>query len=117
MKSDRSTSGRTAIGQPGALPSRPVKRSFSLSGHRTSISLEAAFWDALKDAAAAEGVSLAQLVGRIDLGRGAAGLSGAVRVWMLDYYRRGGATADPSGHPTESVSRRGKAARGAAEAE
>ena len=101
------TSDRTAPGRTAALPSRPVKRSFSLSGHRTSISLEAAFWDALRAAAAAEGVSLAQLVGRIDLGRGAAGLSGAVRVWVLDYYRRGGAIADPSGRPIESASRRG----------
>ncbi|MBA4174102.1 MAG: aryl-sulfate sulfotransferase, partial [Hyphomicrobium sp.] len=33
---------------------RPVKRSFSIKGHRTSISLEAPFWDALKDAATAE---------------------------------------------------------------
>ena len=68
--------------------SRPVKRSFTLSGHRTSISLEAAFWDALREAAAAEGVSLAVLVGRIDRGRGDAGLSGAVRVWVLDYFRK-----------------------------
>ena len=67
---------------------RPVKRSFTLSGHRTSISLEAAFWDALREAAAAEGVSLAVLVGRIDQRRGDAGLSGAVRVWVLDYYRQ-----------------------------
>ncbi len=117
MTSDRSTPGRTAVGQPGALPSRPVKRSFSLSGHRTSISLEAAFWDALKEAAAVEGLSLAQLVGRIDLGRGAAGLSSAVRVWVLDYYRRGGAIVDPPGRPIEFVSRRGLAAPGAAEAE
>ena len=69
-------------------PTRPVKRSFTLSGHRTSISLEAAFWDALRDAASAEGVSLAVLVGRIDRQRGDAGLSGAVRVWVLDYFRR-----------------------------
>ncbi len=69
-------------------PTRPVKRSFSLSGHRTSISLEAAFWEALREAAAEEGVSLALLVGRIDQTRGQAGLSGAVRVWVLDYYRR-----------------------------
>ncbi len=72
---------------------RPVKRSFTLSGHRTSISLEAAFWDALREAATAEGVSLAVLVGRIDRQRGDAGLSGAVRVWVLDYFRRRVATA------------------------
>ena len=67
---------------------RPVKRSFSLSGHRTSISLEAAFWKALREAAAADGVSMTTVVGQIDKARGNAGLSGAVRVWVLEYYRR-----------------------------
>lgn len=62
---------------------RPVKRSFSLDGHRTSISLEAAFWTALKDAAAEDRVPLATLVASIDKGRGSAGLSSAVRVWLL----------------------------------
>lgn len=69
--------------------SRPVKRSFSLRGHQTSISLEAQFWEALKDAAAKENVALAALVARIDEQRGGEGLSGAVRIWILDYYRRG----------------------------
>lgn len=67
---------------------RPVKHSFSIRGHRTSISLEAEFWTALKEAAAAQGTSLAALVAGIDAGRGGAGLSSAVRVWVLDYYRR-----------------------------
>ena len=72
---------------------RPVKRSFNIAGHRTSISLEAEFWAALREAAARESLSLTQLVARIDSGRGGAGLSSAVRVWLLDYYRaanRGG---------------------------
>ena len=68
--------------------SRPVKRSFSLKGHQTSISLEAPFWDALKEAADREGMTLAALVADIDQRRGDAGLSGAVRMWILDYYRR-----------------------------
>ena len=67
---------------------RPVKRSFSIKGHRTSISLEGPFWDALKEAAAAEGRSLAQLIASIDQERGGAGLSSAVRIWTLDYFRR-----------------------------
>ena len=67
--------------------SRPVKRSFSIAGHRTSISLEAPFWLALKDAATREHVPLAQLVARIDEGRDGASLSSAVRVWLLHYYR------------------------------
>ncbi len=67
---------------------RPVKRSFALQGHRTSISLEQPFWEALKEAAALEGLSLAALVARIDENRNGCGLSGAVRIWILDYVRR-----------------------------
>ncbi|MGL4396129.1 MAG: ribbon-helix-helix domain-containing protein [Hyphomicrobium sp.] len=70
---------------------RPVKRSFSIRGHRTSISLESEFWQALKTAAAADGVSLAALIARIDASRADAGLSSAVRVWLL---RRLQAAAD-----------------------
>lgn len=75
-------------GAAAARPTRPVKRSFTLSGHRTSISLEAAFWEALREIAASDGVALSTLVAHIDAGRGDAGLSGAVRVWVLDHYRR-----------------------------
>ncbi|MGQ0457070.1 MAG: ribbon-helix-helix domain-containing protein [Hyphomicrobium sp.] len=63
--------------------SRPQKRSFSIHGHRTSISLEAAFWSALKQASAEEGVTLAALISKIDKEREGAGLSSAVRVWLL----------------------------------
>ncbi len=66
---------------------RPVKRSFSIRGHRTSISLEEPFWEALKEAAARERMSLAGLIARIDERRGGAGLSSAVRVWILDDVR------------------------------
>ena len=70
-----------------AEATRPVKRSFTIRGHRTSISLEAAFWDALVEIAAGRGHSLARLVADIDETRGAAGLSGAVRIFVLDHYR------------------------------
>jgi len=66
---------------------RPVKRSFTIKGHRTSISLEAPFWEALQQAATAERLTLSALVAAIDAGRGEAGLSSAVRVWVLDYFR------------------------------
>jgi len=69
--------------------SRPVKRSFTIAGHRTSISLEAAFWEALRAAAASEHVPVARLIARIDSTRGAGGLSSAVRVWVLQHYRDG----------------------------
>jgi len=75
---------------------RPVKRSFSIKGHRTSISIEAPFWDALRQAAAQEGMALAALVAQIDANRGEAGLSSAVRVWVLDYFREGTKSAPAS---------------------
>lgn len=66
---------------------RPVKHSFSIGGHRTSISMEEPFWEALRNIAAGENTSLAGLIAAIDKSRGSAGLSSAVRVWLLDYYR------------------------------
>jgi len=70
--------------------SRPVKRSFTIGGHRTSISLEAPFWDALKAAAAREKIAVSKLIARIDAGRKGCGLSSAVRVWLLANSREGG---------------------------
>lgn len=66
---------------------RPIKRSFSIGGHRTSISLEPDFWSALKDVAARERTPLAKLVATIDQNRGETGLSSAVRIWLLRYFR------------------------------
>jgi predicted DNA-binding ribbon-helix-helix protein len=73
--------------QPETRTMRPVKRSFTIAGHRTSISLEAAFWDALKEAAAEEKEPISKLVARIDQSRGGGGLSSAVRVWVLARLR------------------------------
>lgn len=67
---------------------RPVKRSFTIGGHRTSISLEAPFWDALKDIAATRRLPVARLVQDIDSTRPTdSGLSSAVRVFVLEHYR------------------------------
>ncbi len=60
-----------------------LKRSLTIAGHRTSLSLEAEFWDALNAAAKAEAKSPATLVGEIDATRGTRNLSSAVRVWLL----------------------------------
>jgi predicted DNA-binding ribbon-helix-helix protein len=62
---------------------RELKRSLSIAGHRTSLSLEREFWDALQDAAARRGVAVAKLVTEIDTTRGDRNLSSAVRVWLL----------------------------------
>lgn len=68
---------------------RPIKRSFTIGGHRTSISLETAFWEALQTAASRERTPVSQLIVRIDQERRGCGLSSAVRVWLLAYYRNG----------------------------
>ncbi|MGL4495648.1 MAG: ribbon-helix-helix domain-containing protein [Beijerinckiaceae bacterium] len=64
-------------------PARVVKRSLTIAGHATSISLEEPFWIALKAIAVREGVSLAALVQRIDQTRKGTNLSSALRVFVL----------------------------------
>ena len=60
-----------------------VKRSFSLSGHRTSVALEPEFWAALEALAVRRGTSLATLIEAIDSGRQTPNLSSALRVAVL----------------------------------
>lgn len=59
------------------------KRSVTIAGHRTSISLEDAFWSALQRIARKRGLTLAALVSEIDGARGG-NLSSALRVYVLD---------------------------------
>ncbi len=59
------------------------KRSVEIAGHRTSLSLEEAFWWALKRIAAQDGVSINRLIARIDRER-AGNLSSAVRVYVIE---------------------------------
>jgi predicted DNA-binding ribbon-helix-helix protein len=63
------------------------KRSFSLSGHRTSVALEAEFWAVLEQAA--QGSSLAALIGQIDAQRGERPLASALRLHALALVRSG----------------------------
>ena len=62
--------------------SRPVKRSLTLKGHRTSVSLEDPFWDQLKKVSAERNVSIAQVVAEVDKAR-QTNLSSALRVFVL----------------------------------
>ena len=64
-----------------------VKRSVVVAGHRTSISLEDAFWKSLKEIAKERGTTLSRLVETIDGNRGEANLSSAIRLFVLDHYR------------------------------
>ncbi|MEQ8966433.1 MAG: ribbon-helix-helix domain-containing protein [Azospirillaceae bacterium] len=72
---------------------RPVKRSLSIAGHRTSVALEPAFWRALEAMARDRGLSLPALIARIDAERPGirASLASALRLAALDDTRRGGA--------------------------
>ena len=70
----------------------PVKRSVTIAGHQTAISLEPLFWDALRKTAAQENVPVNALIARIDLARmGAAAppnLTSAIRCWLFDRVMR-----------------------------
>jgi predicted DNA-binding ribbon-helix-helix protein len=66
----------------------PVKRSMTIAGHQTSISLEPLFWDALKASAEALGLPVNALVAQIDVERLDAGtpcgLASAIRLWLME---------------------------------
>lgn len=70
------------------MSARPVKHSLTLRGHRTSVSLEAAFWEAFRAIAAERGQSLNELAAEIDAARAPdTGLASAIRVFVLSRYR------------------------------
>jgi predicted DNA-binding ribbon-helix-helix protein len=76
-------------GDDETSPGKVIKHSLSIAGHRTSISLEAAFWSALRECADTREISLAALVGEIDAGRDEANLSSAIRVYLLRAAQQG----------------------------
>jgi predicted DNA-binding ribbon-helix-helix protein len=69
---------RTAENKDTAI----LKRSVLIAGHRTSLSLESAFWDELKEIAKRDGLSINQLVAKIDAGR-TGNLSSSLRLYVL----------------------------------
>ena len=81
------------LGAPRARddPPGPRKRSVRIAGHATSVSVEAAFWDALGDIARGRGVSVNGLITEIDSVRSGS-LSSAIRLYVLRAYRDGKVT-------------------------
>jgi predicted DNA-binding ribbon-helix-helix protein len=81
------------------MNSRVVKRSIMIAGHRTSVSIEEAFWQALKDIALSRKTTLCELVASIDTGREHGNLSSAIRLFVLDHFQarigQGGSSAAP----------------------
>ena len=68
------------------MPQDLRKRSVLVAGHKTSVSLEGAFWNALGDIATARGISINRLITEIDAGR-TGNLSSAIRVYVLERLR------------------------------
>ena len=70
------------------MSGRPIKHSLTLQGHRTSVTLEAEFWQAFRTIAEEKGIALNALAAEVDAGRAAeTGLASAIRVYVLRHYR------------------------------
>jgi predicted DNA-binding ribbon-helix-helix protein len=76
------------VSLPPRIKSPVAKRSVFIGPRKSSITMETSFWEALKEIAASESLTLGQLVTRIDSARQHANLSSAVRLYVLDHYRR-----------------------------
>ena len=70
------------------MKSQVAKRSVVLSGHKTSVSLEDAFWNGLKEIAGRRDITLSDLVAAIDSQRHHGNLSSAIRLFVLEFYRQ-----------------------------
>ena len=69
------------------MKSPVVKRSIVVAGHKTSVSLEEAFWSSMKEISSSRGMTLSDIVSEIDKGRKQGNLSSAIRLYVLDYFR------------------------------
>ena len=69
------------------MRSQVAKRSIVIAGHKTSVSIEAEFWNSLKEIARERGTTLGALVAAIDGNREHANLSSAIRLFVLGVYR------------------------------
>ena len=89
------------------MKSPVVKRSIIIAGHKTSVSLEDAFWKALKEIAGGRHITLSELVAVIDSERQHGNLSSAIRLFVLDFYRnRLSEEAKPRDEAREAIANR-----------
>src|ERR1700724_3389217 len=80
--------GSAAHRRRGRVMKSPVvKRSIVVAGHKTSVSLEEAFWNGMKEISGLRDMTLSELVGEIDSNRQQGNLSSAIRLFVLDYFR------------------------------
>jgi predicted DNA-binding ribbon-helix-helix protein len=85
------------------MKSSVVKRSIVLEGHKTSVSLEDAFWTELKEIAHVQRVTLSKLVGAIDATRQQSNLSSAIRLFALEHFQNENTHASPSLTPAADL--------------
>jgi predicted DNA-binding ribbon-helix-helix protein len=78
---------RTALQQEMTMQTVIVKRSIVIAGHKTSVSLEDAFWNSLKDIGRSSDQTLSEIVGDIDARRLNGNLSSAIRLFVLGHFR------------------------------
>src|SRR5665213_2014772 len=88
------------------MKSPVVKRSIVVAGHKTSVSLEEAFWNGMKEISGLRDMTLSELVGEIDSKRQQGNLSSAIRLFVLDYFRTRTVPAAPDPNPQGASSRR-----------
>jgi predicted DNA-binding ribbon-helix-helix protein len=69
------------------MKSPVVKRSIVVAGHKTSVSLEEAFWSGMKEISGLRSMTLSELVGEIDTNRQQGNLSSAIRLFVLDHFK------------------------------
>ena len=69
------------------MKSPVVKRSIVVAGHKTSVSLEEAFWNGMKEISGLRNMTLSELVGEIDNNRQQGNLSSAIRLFVLDHFK------------------------------
>jgi predicted DNA-binding ribbon-helix-helix protein len=86
------------------MKSSIVKRSIVIDGHKTSVSLEDAFWTVLKDIAHAECATVSKIVADIDKKRKLGNLSSALRLFVLDRTRTGGPPIPQAGEGSQKSS-------------
>lgn len=86
------------------MKSPVVKRSIVVAGHKTSVSLEEAFWNGMKEISGLRNMTLSELVGEIDSNRQQGNLSSAIRLFVLDHFKNRAAGA-PSSEPKQGDTR------------
>jgi len=85
------------------MKSAITKRSVVIGGHKTSVSLEEPFWNAVREIAGTQQTTVSSLLRQIDLERRNSNLSSAIRVYVLENVRSQAATHQPNGRVGEAL--------------